>query len=66
MKQTPRFRGPSLLLLATVHLLIFASGLGKIAGQPFREGEAWLIPAASAPFSIEPDGPVKFLRTWVP
>lgn len=48
------------------HILIFASGLGKIAGQAFREGEAWLIPAASAPFYIEPDGPLKFLRTWVP
>jgi len=48
------------------HILIFTSGLGKIAGQPFREGEAWLIPAASAPFSIEPEIPVKFLRTWVP
>jgi hypothetical protein len=48
------------------HILIFVSGLGTIAGQQFREGEAWLIPAASAPFSIEPGGPVKFLRTWVP
>jgi hypothetical protein len=25
-----------------------------------------LIPAGGAPFSIEPEGPVKFLRTWVP
>ena len=48
------------------HVVIFVSGTGTIADQPFREGEAWLIPAASAPFSIEPDGPVKFLRTWVP
>jgi mannose-6-phosphate isomerase len=48
------------------HLLIFASGMGKIADQPFREGEAWLVPAAGAPFTIEPQGPVKFLRTWVP
>jgi mannose-6-phosphate isomerase len=48
------------------HILIFVSGMGTIAGQQLREGEAWLIPAASAPFSIEPEGPVKFLRTWVP
>ena len=48
------------------HILIFVSGMGTIAGQQFREGEAWLIPAACAPFSIEPDGPAKFLRTWVP
>jgi mannose-6-phosphate isomerase len=52
--------------LSRFHVLIFVSGVGKIAGQAFREGEAWLIPAGSAPFSIEPDGPVKFLRTWVP
>ncbi len=48
------------------HLLMFVSGMGKIAGQPLREGEAWLIPAGCAPFSIEPEGPVKFLRTWIP
>jgi hypothetical protein len=48
------------------HILIFASGFGTIGGLPFREGEAWLIPEGGSPFSIEPDGPVKFLRTWVP
>jgi mannose-6-phosphate isomerase len=48
------------------HILIFVSGMGTIGTQQFREGEAWLIPAACAPFSIEPEGPVKFLRTWVP
>lgn len=52
---------------ARFHLLIFVSGLGSIGGQPFREGEAWLIPAGAAPFTITPDGDaVKFLRTWVP
>lgn len=48
------------------HIIIFVSGMGAIAGQPFREGEAWLIPAGAAPFEIEPQDPVKFLRTWVP
>ncbi len=48
------------------HVLIFVSGMGTIAGQPFREGEAWLIPAGGHPFEIEPGNPVKFLRTWVP
>jgi len=52
--------------LGRFHILIFVSGMGKMADQPFREGEAWLVPAAGAPFSIEPDGPVKFLRSWVP
>ena len=48
------------------HIVIFVTGMGTIAGRQFREGEAWLIPAGGAPFSIEPEGPVKFLRTWVP
>ncbi len=48
------------------HIVIFVSGMGTIAGQKFREGEAWLIPAGGQPFDIEPANPVKFLRTWVP
>ncbi|HEX5229314.1 MAG TPA: class I mannose-6-phosphate isomerase [Bryobacteraceae bacterium] len=48
------------------HVVIFISGMGTIAGQPFREGEAWLVPAGAAPFQIEPQDPAKFLRTWVP
>ena len=47
-------------------MLIFVGGSGKIAGQPFREGEAWLIPPGAGLFSIEPGEPTKFLRTWVP
>ena len=48
------------------HLLIFLSGSGDIAEQPFREGETWLVPAGADPFLIHPGEPVKFLRTWVP
>jgi mannose-6-phosphate isomerase len=48
------------------HLLIFAAGSGKIAGQQFSEGEAWLVPAGAPMFSIDPAEPTKFLRTWVP
>ena len=48
------------------HVVIFVTGMGTIAGQPFREGEAWLIPPGGQPFEIEPGNPVKFLRTWVP
>jgi mannose-6-phosphate isomerase len=48
------------------HLLIFAGGSGRIAGQPFREGETWLVPAGTGLFSIDPDSPTKFLRTWIP
>jgi mannose-6-phosphate isomerase len=48
------------------HIVIFVSGMGSIAGQRFREGEAWLIPTGGQPFDIEPANPVKFLRVWVP
>jgi mannose-6-phosphate isomerase len=48
------------------HLLIFLSGSGQIADQPFREGETWLVPPGVAPFVIQPGEPAKFLRTWVP
>jgi mannose-6-phosphate isomerase len=48
------------------HLVTFLSGMGTIAGQPFREGQAWLVPAGAEPFEILPTDPVKFLRTWVP
>jgi mannose-6-phosphate isomerase len=52
--------------LSRFHVLVFISGAGTIAGQAFREGEAWLVPAGCEAFSIEPATPVKFLRTWVP
>lgn len=48
------------------HLLIFAAGSGKIAGQLFLQGETWLVPAGAGMFSIEPGEPTKFLRTWIP
>lgn len=48
------------------HIVIFVSGFGTIAGQEFREGEAWLIPPGGQPFEIEPRDAAKFLRTWVP
>jgi len=48
------------------HVVIFLSGMGTIAGRPFREGQAWLVPAGAEPFEISPADPVKFLRTWVP
>jgi hypothetical protein len=46
MKSTIRFRGPSLLLLATVHLLIFASGL--VIAAVLRHGARFATPFAPA------------------
>src|SRR5580700_5303336 len=46
MKSTIRFRGPSLLLLATVHLLIFASGL--VIAAVLRHGARFATPFATA------------------
>jgi len=48
------------------HIVVFISGAGNIAGRPFQEGEAWLVPPGGQPFEIEPALPLKFLRTWVP
>jgi hypothetical protein len=46
MKQTPGFRGPSLILLATVHILVFAAGL--VAAATLRHGAAYVTPFAPA------------------
>jgi mannose-6-phosphate isomerase len=48
------------------HIVVFISGAGNIAGRPFNEGEAWLVPPGGQQFEIEPALPLKFLRTWVP
>ncbi len=41
----PRFRGPSLILLATVHILIFVAGLA--AAATLRHGAPYVTPFAS-------------------
>ena len=46
MKEVPRFRGPSLVLLATVHVLIFVGGL--LATATLRHGAPYLTPFAPA------------------
>src|SRR5215469_6803966 len=44
-KLMPRFRGPSLVLLATVHILIFAAGLAAVAA--LRHGAPYINPFAA-------------------
>jgi hypothetical protein len=46
MKSTPRFRGPSLILLAIVHILLFAAGL--VAAAVLRHGAPYVTPFAPA------------------
>ena len=46
MKQYPHFRGPSLILLAVVHILIFAAGL--VAVSVLRHGAPYINPYAPA------------------
>jgi mannose-6-phosphate isomerase len=48
-----------------VEILVFLRGTGSIVGQPFRLGEAWLIPAVG-PVNLEPEEDVAMLRTFVP
>ena len=45
-KSIPRFRGPSLILLATVHILLFVTGL--VAAAALRHGASYVTPFASA------------------
>jgi mannose-6-phosphate isomerase len=46
-------------------ILIAIAGAGKLDGQDFQAGEAFLIPAASPEFLIESPA-ANFLQTWVP
>jgi hypothetical protein len=46
MKSTPRFGGPSLILLATAHILLFAAGLAAAAA--LRHGASYVTPFAPA------------------
>jgi hypothetical protein len=46
MKPTPRFRGPSLILLAIVHIVIFVSNL--VAAAVLRHGAPFVNPFAPA------------------
>ncbi len=46
MKSTPRFRGPSIVLLASVHILLFAAGL--VAAGVLRHGASYVTPFAPA------------------
>jgi hypothetical protein len=46
MKATPRFRGPSLILLAIVHILVFVAGL--VASAALRHGATYVTPFAPA------------------
>lgn len=46
MKPTTRFRGPSLILLAIVHILVFVAGL--VAAAALRHGAPYINPFAPA------------------
>ena len=46
MKENPKFRGPSLILLAIVHILVFVAGL--VAAAALRHGASFVTPFAPA------------------
>jgi hypothetical protein len=46
MKSYPQFRGPSLILLGTIHILLFAAGL--VAAATLRHGAPYVNPSATA------------------
>jgi mannose-6-phosphate isomerase len=47
-------------------VLIVLSGEGRLAGEPYRQGEMWNIPAGAAAFCLEPAAETELLRTYVP
>jgi hypothetical protein len=53
-KENPRFRGPSLILLATVHILLFVAGI--VAAATLRHG---------APYVVTPFAPAEELRSFL-
>jgi hypothetical protein len=45
MKSIPQFRGPSIILLASVHIALFVAGL--VAGSALRHGASFVTPFAT-------------------
>ncbi len=48
------------------HVLIILEGEGDIAGEAYRLGEVWYVPAGSENFLMHASTHTKILRTWVP
>lgn len=48
------------------HLLVVLEGRGALAGQAMAAGDCWFVPAAAAPFAIEPVGTLRLLRAYYP
>ena len=48
------------------HLLLILEGGGRLAGQEFRAGQCWLVPASAEPFDLHPEAPVRLLRSFPP
>ncbi|HTP90013.1 MAG TPA: class I mannose-6-phosphate isomerase [Bryobacteraceae bacterium] len=46
-------------------IIVFLRGTGVIGGRPFRLGDAWLVSGVDR-VTVEPDGEVSMLRTFVP
>ncbi|MCX6625204.1 MAG: class I mannose-6-phosphate isomerase [Acidobacteria bacterium] len=51
---------------ARFEVLIVLRGQGQLAGQPYRQGEMWKLPAGAGPFSLAPSAETELLRTYVP
>lgn len=47
-------------------LLMVLEGAGVIAGQPYRAGECWLLPAKAGEVLVRPMAPSRFLRSGPP
>ena len=47
-------------------VLMVLEGRGSLGPEPFRAGEAWLVPAGAGPFVVQASGSACLLRAWVP
>ena len=50
----------------TCQIWVVLEGQGDIAGEPYRRGEAWLLPDEGGQPAIRAQIPSRFLRTWAP
>jgi len=47
-------------------LLLVLEGCGRLGSQACRAGECWFVPAASPPFELEAEQPLRLLRSYLP
>jgi len=47
-------------------ILVVLEGTGSLGSNPFKPGQAWLVPTEADDFPIQPESHTRLLRTYVP